>query len=284
MIALRPGDPRYPERLRALALPPDPLWVSGTLPEEGARTVAVVGTRRLTPYGTRMARAIAHGLARAGAVIVSGLAQGIDSIAHSAALEAGGRTVAVLGEGLTVFDETGPLLRRRLASRIRERGALVSEYALDVRATKWTFPKRNGTLAALSDAIVVVEAPVRSGALITADHAIELGRPLFAVPGPLGAATWEGSNGYIARGLARLLLGPADVAACLGLAVTVPPAARKDRTVGGRVLEMLAAGPADVDGIAAIVGARSDAFTLIAEMLLAGAIAPTGDGRFARTK
>lgn len=283
MIELRPGEPGYPLRLRDLSSPPDPLWLDGRLPPDDARWVAIVGTRRLTPYGTRVAREIAQDLAVAGAVIVSGLAQGIDSVVHASALAAGGRTVAVLGEGLLAFDRSGPMQRRRLARAIRERGALVSEYGLDFGAQTWTFPRRNATIAALADAVVVVEAPHRSGALITADRAIDLGRPLYAVPGPLGASTWEGSNEYIADGRAWLLLAARDVASTLGLSLRAMPDRPRETTMVDRALELLAAGAADADAIAAPLGlSAADAATLIAGMLLAGSIVPTGDGRFAR--
>lgn len=283
MIELRPGEPGYPLRLRDLSSPPDPLWLDGRLPPDDARWVAIVGTRRLTPYGTRVAREIAQDLAVAGAVIVSGLAQGIDSVVHASALAAGGRTVAVLGEGLLAFDRSGPMQRRRLARAIRERGALVSEYGLDFGAQTWTFPRRNATIAALADAVVVVEAPHRSGALITADRAIDLGRPLYAVPGPLGASTWEGSNEYIADGRAWLLLAARDVASTLGLSLRAVPDRPRETTMVDRALELLAAGAADADAIAAPLGlSAADAATLIAGMLLAGSIVPTGDGRFAR--
>lgn len=285
MIELRPDDPDYPRRLLHLGDHPDPLWVAGQLPDPSAKVVAVVGTRRSTPYGGRMAREIAGGLAAAGAVIVSGLAQGIDSVAHKAALDAGGRTIAVLGEGLSAFGASGPFRRRRLAERIRERGALVSEYALDLPAAKWTFPRRNATIAALAHVVVVVEAPVGSGSLITADRAREIRRPVYAVPGPLGASTWAGSNEYIAKGWARLLLRPDELVARLTLSVPradAPPLS--DRTAT-RALELLAAGASDTDAIArALDLSAADAATLLADLLLAGAIAPTGDGRFARLR
>lgn len=284
MIEISVGDPRYPARLRDLRQPPDRLWVLGELPDQAIPTVAVVGTRRLTAYGGRVAREIAGGLASAGAVVVSGLAQGIDSTAHGAALAAGGRTIAVLGEGLLAFERTGPIRRRKLAEAIRQRGALVSEYALDVRGKNWTFPRRNATIAALSDVVVVVEAPLDSGALITADRALELRRPLFAAAGPFGAPTWRGSGRYIADGRAQLLMSTAEVAEALGLVVPIPGRVEHQSTARSeRVLELLATGAADADAIAAGLGVPSSAVpTVIAEMLLAGTISATGDGRFAR--
>ncbi len=270
-------------RLSDLPSPPDPLWLDGTLPDDELPSVAIVGTRRVTPYGTRVAREITSALVSGGAVVVSGLAQGIDSCAHAAAIEAGGQTVAVLGEGLLAFDQTGPIRRRRLARAIRERGALLSEYGLDFGARSWTFPRRNATIAALADVVIVVEAPTGSGALITADRASELGRPVYAVPGPLGAATWEGSNRYIAEGRARMLLTPADVGKELDLALSDRPISSGESTMMDRALELLAAGAADADAIAGPLGLSGvEAATLIADMLLAGRLVATGDGRFAR--
>jgi len=280
---LRPGEPGYPRRLKDLRHPPDPLWLDGTLPDEAARSIAIVGTRRSTPYGTRVAREVAGAVASAGAVVVSGLAQGIDSVAHQAAIDAGGRSIAVLGEGLLAFDQSGPVRRRRLARAIRERGALVSEYGLDFGAQSWTFPRRNTTIAALADVVVVIEAPTGSGALITAERAIEIGRPVFAAPGPLGASTWEGSNRYISERKAHLLLSAADVLSRFGLAVTHLPDPPPRSGLVDRALDLLASGAADPDTIASSLGLPvANVTTLIADMLLKGRIVATGDGRFAR--
>jgi DNA processing protein len=198
VIAVTPTDARYPARLRHLARPPDPLWVDGDETALAARSVAIVGTRRMTGYGERVAREIAGSCAGANVVVVSGLAQGIDSAAHRGALDAGGRSVAVLGEGITLFLATVRGRRRPLVPRIRASGALVSQYAPTFCAQPWAFAKRNATIAALAEAVVVVEAGQVSGALITADEARRLGRPLFAVPGPLGSAASVGTNALLA--------------------------------------------------------------------------------------
>lgn len=283
LIELRPGEPGYPERLLDLPSPPDPLWLDGELPDSDTPCVGIVGTRRMTPYGRQAAREISFGLAAAGVAIVSGLAQGIDSVAHEAAIEARGRTVAVLGEGLLAFDRLGPERRRPLARAIKERGALVSEYPLDLGAKTWTFPKRNATIAALSDAVVVVEAPRGSGALITAKEAIALGRPLFAVPGPIGAPTWLGSNDAIEDGMARIVFGPAVVAAELGVSLATLGAQSPAGALGGRAIELIASGASHPDELAAELGMSTEAAaTLIADLLLSGEIVSTADGRFAR--
>jgi DNA processing protein len=283
LIELRPGEPDYPERLLDLSSVPDPLWLDGELPDTATPCVAIVGTRRMTPYGRQAAREIAFGLASAGVVIVSGLAQGIDSTAHEAALEARGRTVAVLGEGLLAYDRFGPERRRQLARAIRDHGALVSEYPLDLGAQHWTFPRRNATIAALADAVVVVEAPRGSGALITAKEAIALHRPIFAVPGPIGAPTWLGSNNAIQDGMARIIFGPAPVAAELGVSLPTLGVETAAGAIGGRAIELLASGATHPDELAAELGISGEAAaTLIADLLLAGEIVSTSDGRFAR--
>lgn len=283
IVELRPGESDYPERLLDLRAPPDPLWLDGELPDLATPCAGIVGTRRATPYGRQAAREIAFGLASAGVVIVSGLAQGIDSAAHEAALEAGGRTLAVLGEGLLAFDRLGPERRRPLARAIREHGALVSEYPLDLGAKTWTFPKRNATIAALSDAVVVIEAPRGSGALITAKEATRIRRPLFAVPGPIGAPTWLGSNDAIQDGMARIVFGPAPVAAELAVALKTCGTETTAGALGGRALELLSSGATHPDQLAAELGITADAAAaLIADLLLAGEIVPTSDGTFAR--
>jgi DNA processing protein len=283
MIQLGPRDARYPKRLRALTDPPDPLWVWGALPDDQVPTVGIVGTRRLTTYGARVARELALVLARAGAVVVSGLAQGIDSTAHAGALEGGGHTIAVLGEGLAWFDDHGPIRRRTLARRIREQGALVSEYPLDVPGSDWSYPKRNATIAGLCDALVVVEAPERSGALITAKRMLKLRRQVYAVPGPFGAPTWIGSNEFIAVGKAKLLASAQQIADQLGLRLATPARSDRGDDLAGRLMALLAVDAAETDAIAAGLRVTSaEAATLIAQQLVAGAIVPTPDGRFAR--
>ncbi len=278
MKSVPPSDRSYPQRLRDLPRPPDPLWVDGELPDDETPTVGIVGTRRNTPYGARAAREVALAVGAAGAVVVSGLAQGIDSIAHEAALEAGAATIAVLGEGLLAFDMYGPLRRRRLAARIRDHGALVSEFALDTAATSWTYPRRNASIAALSEILVVVEAPRESGALITVTRAIELKRPVYAVPGIIGEPTWIGSNELLLKGEAFLLTDPAQAVRAIGRDALGTSGRRRDR-----LLELLASGAADADAIAAGLEIPvADVPALIARHLVAGTIAPTGDGRFAR--
>ena len=276
MIAWHAHDPGYPAGLRDLVPAPDPLWLDGDEGILDRPSVAIVGTRRMSPYGERVARELAAALARAGAVIVSGLAQGIDCAAHGAAIDAGGSSVAVLGEGITSFLANARGRRRRLAAALRAHGALVSPYPPIVPAQGWMFAKRNAVIAALSRAVIVAEAPTGSGALITAADAIRLGRPLFAVPGPLGARTSEGTNELIASGAARACLGPDEVARIVGLVAT-PSVATADP-----LLDALAAGPLDLDELARRTRIdRSALRARLVALVFSGAVVDR-DGRFGR--
>jgi DNA processing protein len=196
MIELRPGDARYPALLGAIPAPPR-LFVRGGLDAADALAVAIVGSRRPTPYGLAIAERLASELAARGVTIVSGLARGIDTAAHRGALAAGGRTLAVLGCGLDVIY---PPENTLLARAIEARGALVSQFAPGVPALAGHFPARNRTLAGLALGVVVVEAAERSGALITAGFAGDLGRETFAVPGRITSPTSAGANRLIQDG------------------------------------------------------------------------------------
>ena len=277
MIAVHRGDADYPAAVRELRPAPEPLWIDGD-PAVLARTcVAIVGTRRMTPYGERVARELAAALARSGAVVVSGLAQGIDCAAHRSALASGGSSVAVLGEGITSFVANARGRRRVLATELRAHGALVSPYPPIIPAQGWMFAKRNVLIAALARAVVVVEAPLGSGALITAADAARLGRTVFAVPGPLGARASEGTNALIASGAARTCLGPDDVARAIGVrSAAVDP-------VSDPLLDALAGGPLDVDSLARRLGLeRAVLRPRLVALVLSGAVVDRGDGRFAR--
>jgi DNA processing protein len=276
VIALHPHDPGYPAALRDLVPAPDPLWLEGLEGILVRPSVAIVGTRRMSPYGERVARELAGALARAGAVVVSGLAQGIDCAAHGAAIDAGGSSVAVLGEGITSFLGNARGRRRRLAAAMRAHGALVSPYPPMVPAKGWMFAKRNAVIAALARAVIVAEAPTGSGALITAADAVRLGRPLFAVPGPLGTRTSEGTNELIASGAARACLGPDEVARIVGLV-----AARSVAT-GDPLLDALASGPLDLDELARRTRIdRSALRARLVALVFSGAVVDQG-GRFGR--
>ncbi|HET9213509.1 MAG TPA: DNA-processing protein DprA [Gaiellaceae bacterium] len=208
------GRTGYPPLLAELHDPPDRLYLRGGPASVLAEpSVAVVVARSCSSYGAQVAREISRELAAAGVVVVSGLARGIDGEAHRGALAAGGRTVAVLGCGI---DRDYPRAHAHLAGRVAESGAVVSEYPPGVEPSPWRFPARNRIVAGLARATIVVEARERSGALITADFALELGREVFAVPGEITSSLSAGTNDLIRQG-ATPLLSADDVLGVLGL-------------------------------------------------------------------
>jgi DNA processing protein len=197
ITALTLLDPDYPIALRHITDPPPVLFVKGMLPPDDTLAVALVGTRRASPYGRTVAERLGRELAQAGVAVVSGLARGVDTVAHQAVLEAGGCTVAVLGNGL---DQVYPPENASLARRVIDRGALVSEFAPGVPPDALNFPRRNRLISGLSAATVIVEAGDRSGALITADYALEQGREVFAVPGSILSVMSVGPNTLLKQG------------------------------------------------------------------------------------
>jgi DNA processing protein len=189
------ADACYPERLKEIPDPPPALFTDGKIP--GATAVAVVGSRKASATGIEAARVLGRALGERGVCVVSGLALGVDAAAHEGALEADGPTVGVLGCGV---DIVYPRSNGRLFERVKNNGAIVSEYYLGEAPLAWRFPARNRIIAGLCDAVVVAEAPQKSGALITAHHALEGGREVWAVPGPLTAPECRGSNKLLADG------------------------------------------------------------------------------------
>lgn len=208
-------DAAYPALLAQVPNPPPLLYVRGSLSSADDWALAVVGTRSPTTYGKEATRRIVSELVSSGTSIVSGLALGIDTIAHSTALEAGGRSIAVLGCGV---DVSYPERNRKLAAQIIEQGALISEYPLGTRPIPANFPPRNRIISGLTLGTVVVEAGIKSGALITVDFALEQGRDVFAVPGSIFNKTSEGTNQLIRNG-AGLVARAADVLEALNLGV-----------------------------------------------------------------
>jgi DNA processing protein len=190
-------DAGYPDHLREIADPPPVLYVKGELLSADRWAVAVVGTRRVTAYGRQVVERLVPEMARAGVTIVSGLARGTDALAHRVALEAGGRTLAVLGSGL---DRIYPTEHAGLAREIVGRGALLSEFPLGTPPDALNFPRRNRIISGLAMGTLVVEAGETSGALITADLALEQGRDVFAVPGSILSPASEGPNRLIKEG------------------------------------------------------------------------------------
>jgi len=214
------GGPGWPENLRNLPSMPLVLFSRGTILEEDCLAVGIVGSRRPTPYGLRQAERFAGRLAALGITVVSGLARGIDAAAHLSALEAGGRTLAVLGSGL---GRIYPRENQDLARRITGAGAVVSEFPWDAPPRQFHFPHRNRILSGLSRAILVIEAGDKSGSLITAEWAAEQGRDVFVVPGRVDGPEALGSLRLIQEG-ARLVVDPEEVAGVLGVAVSGTPA------------------------------------------------------------
>ncbi len=203
----RLGTPGYPPPLTVIATPPQLLYVKGTLDPRDEQAVAVVGSRACTGYGKRVAERLGHDLACAGWTVVSGLARGIDGAAHRGALQAGGRTLAVLAGGLS---RIYPPEHKDLAAEVAASGALLTEAPMRMEPMASLFPARNRIISGLSRAVVIVEAADRSGALITARLAAEQGREVFAVPGPVDSSASAGSLHLIRQG-AKLVRGADDI-------------------------------------------------------------------------
>lgn len=191
------SDAAYPGSLRAIADPPPLLYVKGELRDNDSKAIAIVGSRSASDYGRRIARDLARGLASFGFTVVSGMARGIDGMAHESALQAGGRTLAVLGSGV---DRAYPPEHEMLYRRISDSGAVISELPMGARPIAFNFPARNRLISGLSLGVVVVEATEKSGSLITASLAAEQGREVFAVPGEAGASRSRGSHRLIRQG------------------------------------------------------------------------------------
>lgn len=242
-------DEGYPHRLKEIGQSPPVLYVRGELLPEDEWAIAIVGTRRVTHYGRQVAEEVAAAMAHNGITVVSGLARGVDAVAHQGALNAGGRTIAVLGNGV---DRIYPPEHRRLAERIIDCGALISDYAPGTPPEGINFPPRNRIISGLSLGVVVVEAGERSGALITSGFAAEQGREVFAVPGNITAPQSKGANRLIQQG-AHPLLSPQDVLETLNLTqISEHRAARSvlpaDATEA-LLLEMMSQEPIHVDEI-----------------------------------
>ena len=218
LAVLLDTDDQYPRALREIHDPPGVLFARGELLARDTLSIAIVGTRHATAYGRRQAERLATGLARTGLTIVSGLARGIDGVAHRAALS-GGRTIAVLGSGLL---NIYPPEHRKLAARVAERGVVLSEAPPLAKPLSGAFPQRNRLISGLSLGVIVVEAADRSGALISAEHAMEQGREVYAVPGPADSRTSRGCHRLLREG-AKLVESVEDVIEELGPLVEAAP-------------------------------------------------------------
>ena len=246
----------YPPLLAAIHDPPKRLYLRGEGSVEmlSGPAVAIVGTRSCSPYGAHVARRLGRELAAAGATVISGLARGVDAEAHRGALEAGGPTVAVLGCGI---DRDYPRAHAALAHRVSELGLLVSEYEPGVEPAPWRFPARNRIIAGLAGVTVIVEARAKSGALITADFALEDGREVFAVPGEITSALSRGTNELLRLGAAPLV-EPGDVLAALGLEEAPPRRSQRLSDQASRLRELLADRSASVDELVERSGLAAD--------------------------
>jgi DNA processing protein len=256
-----------PPLLRAIHDPPKRLFLRGASESEllSQPAVGIVGARACSPYGAQVARMLGRELAAAGVVVVSGLARGIDGEAHRGALQSGGHTVAVLGCGI---DRDYPAAHTALAREIAERSLLVSEYEPGIEPAAWRFPARNRIIAGLCAATVVVEARERSGALITADFALEEGREVFAVPGEITSALSAGTNALLRLG-ATPLTSPADVLESFGI---VPQEAART-AIGEAAASLLERLPASVDELVRTTALpASDLAAALAELELADAV------------
>lgn len=254
--------PSYPKSLREIHAPPIVLYVWGEIAERDQHAIGIIGARRTTHYGTESAKKLAYQLAYAGLTVVSGLARGIDTAAHQGALAAKGRTIAVIGSGLS---KLYPPENRALAEKIRDgHGAVVSEFSMEIEPDRQTFPMRNRIISGWSQGILVVEAGLNSGALITAAQALEQGRSVYAVPGHINAPSAMGSNRLIQQG-AKLVMDASDILEDLQIllpgrrslpqaaARELPPLSDEER----RVFDAIEATETAIDKIAAGSGLPS---------------------------
>lgn len=247
---ITPDDERWPSQLQDLSRPPLGLWWIGNWNVLHEPIVAIVGTRRATRYGERITRELALALARGGACIVSGLALGIDGVAHRAALDVGGRTVAVLGTGV---DIAYPRSHRHMYDEIAERGLLLSELEVGEHSHGGSFPKRNRIIAALASVVIVVEAGPKSGTTHTVDAALQTARTLAAVPGPIDVPQSAYSNELIRDG-AHPITSVADALALTGLTPPALGGTEPADEVQRAIWSVLRHGPMDMDSLTAAAG------------------------------
>lgn len=227
------NSPEYPENLKNIYDPPPFLYVKGSFVDGDKNSVAIVGSRNASEYGIKVAQEISRDLASLGITIVSGMARGIDSAAHIAAIQGGGRTVAVLGSGVDVIY---PPENRRLFERIAENGAVVSEYPLGTRPNSYNFPPRNRIISGISLGVLVVEASPKSGSLITARLALDQGRDVYAVPGNVYSYKAKGTHALLKSG-AKLVDNARDILE--GLNITLEPLKEKKDLIQGLSYELL---------------------------------------------
>ena len=277
------GDPHYPQALLALGHSPPVLYYVGNPDLLNTRSLAIVGSRSATAQGTDNARAFASALSDAGLVIVSGLALGIDGAAHEGALNARAGTLAVVGTGL---DRVYPARHRDLAHRIAARGGLLSEFAPGTPPRDFHFPQRNRLISGLSQGVLVVEATLRSGSLITARYAGEQGRDVFAIPGSIHSPLSKGCHKLIREG-AKLVETAQDVLEEMGLALPAPGLQSETGAPmsEGAVLDALGGDPVDVDTLVDRTGLAADEVIVqLTRLALEGDVASLPGGRWQRTR
>ena len=276
---LKISDALYPPLLREIKNPPQLLYCAGDLSLLKTRCVAVVGSRKITAYGRRIAAKVAGRLAACGVTVVSGMAIGIDGISHRSALDAGGKTIAVLGNGLDVMY---PAANRDLKKDILRTGLLLSEYPPGTRGTKYTFPQRNRIISGLSEATVVIEAGLNSGSLITAALANEQGRPVYGVPGNIDNVTSLGVNMLIRDG-AQPLIAADDLLADLQVDRSAVVQQELKSVTGAeeqQILALLARGSeVTVDQLAAMTGLTAGRINGLVSVLEMKGLVMTALGR-----
>ncbi len=261
-------DPDYPEMLRNIIDPPATLYVRGQFTPQDQWALAVVGTRRATTYGKECARMLVSGLVENGVTIISGLAYGIDTIAHQTALNlTGGRTIAVLGSGV---DVAYPADNRKLSQAIAENGALVSEYPLGTRPEAGNFPRRNRIISALSLGVLFVEGGMKSGARITTDFALEQGREVLAVPGSILRKSGAGPN-YLIQNGAKLVTSVNDILEELNLTMLAQQTQAReiipDNPTEALLLEHLASDPIHVDDLGQVTDLPASEIAAVLTMM-----------------
>lgn len=265
--------------LLELAKPPQELFIKGNLPNSRPPIVAIIGTRRPSSYGREVTHKLAYDLAKSGVVIVSGLAMGIDTIAHTAALEAEGITIAILAQGLhTIY----PASNKGLAERVSKSGALITEYDMGVEAMKYHFLARNRLVSGLADAVVVTEAADRSGTFSTVAYALEQNKEVFAVPGPITSLLSAGPNRLLQQG-ARVVVSAEDV-----LQVIAPDFIKGQKKfvfgntpLEARIIKLIQSGIRGGDELLAESGASaSDFLQALTMMELNGTVRPLGDNKW----
>lgn len=261
------ADAEYPTYLKEVDQPPPVLYLRGEITPEDRWAVGIVGTRAVTPYGRQVAEELATALCRNGVTVVSGLARGVDAVAHSAAIKAGGRTLAVLGSGV---DKIYPPEHRGMAERIATQGAIISDYAPGTPPDSTNFPPRNRIISGLSMAVVVIEAAETSGALITASFAVNQGRDVFAVPGSIFAPQSKGTNRLIFNG-AKPLLAVDDVLQSLDLTRNVERREARQAlpadTTEAALLQYISQEPTHVDELRAQSGLPIDRISAALTMM-----------------